>query len=57
MSFEIKYVRVHYSEPVELDDLDEYLTGGIEVPIIFQGGFGVGKTTISNCLPEAIEHH
>ncbi len=60
MSFEIKYAPKELSDVVISDTqvkivLDSYIHRGIKRPLLLYGGYGVGKTTIANLLPDAIE--
>lgn len=60
MSFELKYAPKKFSDIVisDLDVIDElngYISGNNKRPLILYGSYGLGKTTIANLLPFAIE--
>jgi replication-associated recombination protein RarA len=60
MSFELKYAPTKFSDIVisdsyVIDELSGYISGVTKRPIILHGSYGVGKTTIANLLPDAIE--
>jgi len=60
MSFEIKYAPKELSDVVISDIqvkivLDSYIYRATKRPLLLYGGYGVGKTTIANLLPDAIE--
>lgn len=60
MSLEIKYAPQTLSDVIITDPnvritLDLYVDGGCKKPLLLEGPFGSGKTTIANLLPSAIE--
>jgi replication-associated recombination protein RarA len=60
MSFTVKYAPstwndIVLSDVTVRDTLDCYIQGGSKTPLILYGDYGVGKTTIANLLPNAIE--
>lgn len=60
MSFELTYAPKQLADIVISDSyvvskLDAYITQDTKRPLLLHGGYGVGKTSIANLLPDAIE--